>query len=103
MIKCRRAILEYAEAKIIIVDMGYGPIVQAFDHEGAPLIQDTARVNKKLKFIKDMCQVADLDQFDELISFLKGTGYLLKSQEEQLNVKPNEEFHPSFKVEGIPN
>ena len=39
-----------------------------------------------------MCQVADLDHFDELIKYLKGIGYTLKSQEEQITVKANEEI-----------
>ncbi len=95
MIKCRRAILEYAEAKIIIVDMGYGPVFSAFDLVVKDkLVQDTARINKISSFVKQMCQVADLDHFDELIQYLKGIGYKVKSQEEQITVKPNE---------GIPN
>lgn len=103
LIKCRRAILEYAEATINIIDMNHGVIVQAFDQFGARLVQDTARINKIASFVKDMCFVANLDHFEELIKYLRSTGYVVKSQEEKFTVKVNEEFHPDFNYMGIAN
>ena len=82
MIKCRRAILEYAEATINIIDMNHGVLIQAFDQFGARLVQDTARINKIASFVKDMCFVAGLDHFTELIKYLRGTGYTMKFTQE---------------------
>ena len=73
--------------------MGHGPIIGAFDLVVKDkLVQDTARINRYSSFIKDMCKVADLDHFDELVNFLKNTGYLLKSQEEKIEINSNEDY-----------
>ena len=89
MIKCRRAILEYAEATIHIIDMNHGVIVQAFDQFGARLVQDTTRINKIASFVKDMCFVAGLDHFDELVKHLRGTGYTMKFTQEMTRAPQN--------------